>query len=108
MAQDLENHETDKNDREILSDYEDIGSNHAKHEEVSLSDDNHNNEGLEEPPQENHQIDNRCNIGDTIHMQQATNPFSQETMPRVNSENSSNDSAEDEPECIGEIGSIHH
>ena len=29
-------------------------------------------------------------------------------MPRVNHENSSNDSAEGEPECIGAIGSIHH
>ena len=34
--QDLENHETDKTDREILSDYGDIGSNHAKHGEVSF------------------------------------------------------------------------
>ena len=41
-------------------------------------------------------------------MQPGTNPFSQETMPRVNHENSSNDSAEGEPECIGDIGSIHH
>ena len=57
--QDLENHETDKTDREILSDYRDIGSNHAKHGEVSFSDDNNNNEGLEEPPQENHQMEKR-------------------------------------------------
>ena len=110
--QDLENHETDKNnhknDREILSDYEDIGRNHVKHVEVSLSDDDSNNESLGEPSQENHQIDNRCNIGDTSDMQPGTNPFSQETMPRVNHENSSNDSAEGEPECIGAIGSIHH
>ena len=41
-------------------------------------------------------------------MQPGTNSFSQEIMPRVNHENSSNDSAEGEPECIGDIGSIHH
>ena len=37
-----------------------------------------------------------------------TNSFSQEIMPRVNHENSSNDSAEGESECIGDIGSIYH
>ena len=109
--QDLENHETDKNnhihDKEILGDYEDTGSNHAKHGEDSLSDDDNNNEGIEEPPHENHQIDNRCNIGDTSDMQSGTNPFSQETMPRVNIENS-NDSSEGEPECTGDIGRIDH
>ena len=41
-------------------------------------------------------------------MQPGTNPCIQETTPRVNHENSSNDSAEGEPECIGAIGSIHH
>ena len=106
--QDLENHETDKNNRGVLSDYGDIGSNHANHGEVSLSDDNNNNAGLEEPSQENHKKDNGCKIGDTCDMQPGTNPFSQETMPRVNHENSSNDSAEGVLECIGDIGSIHH